>query len=147
MKKVSILPFFCSDHSPISCILESSSQIQLAKIFWKFNSSLVSDEKYVTQMKQHINEVKNQFSPAFGNKARVRWEFLKYEIRKFSIQFSKNKAKLRREKLTLLEVKLKELEQSLRNDEAKERYNAYKGEINEIYDEISNGIKIRSKCD
>ena len=39
------------------------------------------------------------------------------------------------------------MEQNFSNDEAKEQYNAYRGEINEIYDEISNGIKIRSKCD
>ena len=41
-------------------------------------------------MKQHKNEVKSQF--------------LKNEIRKFSIEFSKNKAKLRREKISRLEV-------------------------------------------
>ena len=55
--------------------------------------------------------------------------------------------KLRREKLSCLEVKLKELEQNLSNDEAKEQYIAYRGEINIIYDEISNVIKIRSKYD
>ena len=98
-KKVSILPSFCSDHSPISCILESFSKIQLGKNFWKFNSSLINDEKYVTQIKQHISEVKSHFNPAFENKAH----------------------------------------------EAKEQYNTYRGEINEIYSEISNGIKIRSK--
>ena len=146
-EKASILPSFCSDHSPISCILEPSSQIQLGKNFWNFNSSLINNEKYVTQMKQHINEVKSQLNPAFKNKAHVQWEFLKYEIRKFSIEFSKNKAKLRREKLSRLEVKLKELEQNLGNDEAKEQYNACRRKINEIYDEISNGIKISSKCD
>ena len=92
-KKVSILPSFRSDHSPISCILEYSSQIQLGKNFLKFNSSFIYNEKYVTQMKQHINEIKSQFNPASGNKAHVQWEFLKYEIWEFSIEFSKNKAK------------------------------------------------------
>ena len=82
-----------------------------------------------------------------GNKAHVQWGFLKYDIRKFTIKFSKNKAKLRREKLSCLEVKLKELEENLSNDEAKEQYNTYRSEINKIYDETSNGIKIRSKCD
>ena len=42
LKRESILPSFCCDHSPISCILESPSQIQLGKNFWKFNSSLIS---------------------------------------------------------------------------------------------------------
>ena len=132
LKKVSILPSFCSDHSPISCILESSSKIQLGKNVWKFNSSLINDEKYVTQMKQHISEVKSQFSPAFENKARIQWEFLKYKIRKFTIEFSKNKAKRKREKLSRLKVKLTELEQNLSNGKVKEQYNAYRGEINEI---------------
>ena len=59
----------------------------------------------------------------------------------------KNKTKLRCEKLSRLKVKLKGLEQNLSNDEAKEQYNVYRGEINEIYDEISNGIKFRSKYD
>ena len=59
----------------------------------KFNSSFIYNEKYVTQMKQHINEIKSQFNPASGNKAHVQWEFLKYEIWEFSIEFSKNKAK------------------------------------------------------
>ena len=65
-----------------------------------------------TQKKQHINKVKSQFNPAFGNKAHVQWEFLKYEIQKFSVEFSKNKAKLRHEKLLRLEVKLKVLEEN-----------------------------------
>ena len=65
----------------------------IRKNSWKFNSSLITDEKYVTQMKQHINEVKNQFDSAFGNKAHVQWEFLAYKIQRFSIECSKNKAK------------------------------------------------------
>ena len=46
--------------------------------------------------------------------AHVQGGFLKYEIRKFSIEFSKNKAKLRRKKLSRLEVKLKKVEQNLK---------------------------------
>ena len=61
-------------------------------------------------MKQRINEVKNQFNAAFGNKAHAQREFLKYEIWKFSVELSKNKAKLRLEKLSRFEVKLKVLE-------------------------------------
>ena len=67
-------------------------------------------------MKQHISEVKSYFNPGFGNKAHVQWEFLKYEIGKFTIEFSKNKAKLKREKLSRLEIKLTELGENLSND-------------------------------
>ena len=65
---------------------------------------------------------------------------------KFSVKLSKNKAKLKGEKLSCLNIKLKELELNLSNNEAKELYNAYRVEINEIYDKISNSIKIRRKC-
>ena len=73
--------------------------------------------------------------------------FLNMKFGHFLQNSQKIKAKLRRRKLSCLERKLKELEQNLSNDEAKEQYNAYRGEINEIYDDMSNGIKIRSKCD
>ena len=46
-----------------------------------------------------------------------------------------------------LEGKLKELEQNLNCDENLEQYGIYKNELNDIYNDISNGIKIRSKCD
>ena len=63
-------------------------------------------------MKQYIRKVRSHFNPVSWKKVHVHWEFLKYEIRKFTIESSKNKAKLLREKLSCLEVKLKKLEQT-----------------------------------
>ena len=42
--------------------------------------------------------------------------------------------------------KKKDLEQNLNNEETKLQYNSFKDELNDIYEEISNGIKIRSRC-
>ena len=53
---------------------------------------------------------------------------------------------MKREKVSSLEKKLKDLEQNLNNEEAKLQYNSFKDELNDIYEEISNGIKIRSRC-
>ena len=53
---------------------------------------------------------------------------------------------MKREKVSFLEKKLKDLEQNLNNEEAKLQYNSFKDELNDIYEEISNGIKIRSRC-
>ena len=58
------------------------------------------------------------------------------------LEFSINKARQWHKKLSHLKGKLKELEQKLNNNEAKERYYACRGEINEIYDDTSNSIKI-----
>ena len=98
-------------------------------------------------MKEHIQNVKHQFDPIVKEKPQAQQEFLKYEIRKFSIAFSKKKSKEKRENLARLEGKLKELEQNLNCDENLEQYGIYKNELNEIYNDISNCIKIRSKCD
>ena len=80
-------------------------------------------------------------------KPQYQWEYLKYEMRNFTIKFSKNKAQLKQDKLLTLENKLKQLEQNLNNEENKEQYSICQNEINDIYEEIGIGIKIRSRCD
>ena len=47
-------------------------------------------------MKYHIENIINSFDSDFNNQ--MKWGFLKYEIGKFTISFSKNKAKSMREK-------------------------------------------------
>ena len=59
--------------------------------FWKNNSSLVYDEFYVENMKKLIKEINT--SNEFNEDAQMKWEFLKYEIRKFTIDYSKKQLK------------------------------------------------------
>ena len=47
------------------------------------------------------------------NDDQIRWEFLKYEVRKFSRKFSRTIAKELREELQILENKLKTFEQNV----------------------------------
>ena len=109
--------------------------MQLGKNFWKFNSSLINDEKYVTQIKQHISEVKSQFN-CFWKQNSCSAGIFKIWNLEIYYRILKNKANLKREKWSRLKVKLKELEQNLSKDEAKEKYNAYRDKINEIYDQF-----------
>ena len=102
------------------------------------------EETFVLKLKEHIKHVKTSFHSNVENNEHFKWEFLKYEIRKFTIGYSKNKAKLKREKVSFLEKKLKDLEQNLNNEETKLQCNSFKGELNDIYEEKSNGIKIRN---
>ena len=72
------------------------------------------------------------------------WEYMKYEIRKFSILFSKEKSKKTRVETVTFENKLKELEQN--PDCIFDRnYLDYKNKLKQIYEEKANGVKI-SKC-
>ena len=61
-------------------------------------------------MKEHIKSIINSFDTIFENNPYTQWELLKYEIRKFTMQYSKVKAKERREKTKALEENLKTFE-------------------------------------
>ena len=76
----------------------------------------------------------------------VKWELLKYEIRKFAINFSKklaqNSCKLQRD----LETKIKKLEKNIINENKCNKYKTVKDELEHFYDNIATGVKIQSKC-
>ena len=72
---------------------------------------------------------------------------MKYEIRKFSISFSKNLAKTERIIQTNLESRIKTLEQNLKNEEDFNAYSLCRLELENIYDKKAEGAKIRSKCE
>ena len=120
LQQTSILPSFCNDHSPILVSYNKPTKISMGKNFWKFNSSLAQDETFVLKLKEHIKHVKTSFHSKFENNEHFKQKFLKYQICKFTIGYSKNKAKLKREKVSFLEKKLKDLEQNLNK---KQNYN------------------------
>ena len=72
---------------------------------------------------------------------------MKYEIQKFTINYSKKLGIERKQTKTLLENELKELEGNLSTEDNIQSDNIYKKELDSIYDHIAEGIRIRSKCD
>ena len=59
------------------------------KGLWKFNNSLVLNSDFVDKMKTHISNTQKRLNKENVRDDQTRWEYLKYEIRKFSIKFSK----------------------------------------------------------
>ena len=57
---------------------------------WKFNKSLIKNENYREQMKTLIKNVLDNLDQDNIEDPQFHWEYLKYEIRKFSIHFSKD---------------------------------------------------------
>ena len=72
------------------------------------------------------------------------WEYLKYEMRKFSIHFSKDIAWNQKTERTYLENKLKTLE-TRSNFVDNPEYAETNEKLGKIYQEKTNGIRIRSK--
>ena len=72
-------------------------------------------------------------------------EILKYEIRKFSVRYSKVTAEKKVKKQSELESKFKILEKSLSCDENIEDNHKCKADLNQIYDNLAERVKLRSK--
>ena len=144
--KTDVLPSLCSDHSPILFSLDMIKEGQRRKGLWKFNSSLSSNKRFVRNMKNHIATTIIFLNEENIFDDQIRWEYLKYEIRKFSIHFSVSEAKKINNEMKTLENKIKTVEENLTNNENNEEYLKCKRDLNYIYDQKIEGIKIRSKC-
>ena len=109
--------------------------------FWKFNSSLLNNETFKINLRDFIKNTKLNF-----NDTQLNWELLKYEIRKFIISCSKVIAKEERARRLKLENTLKFLENNLTDNLKKQQYGFLKCELDEIYDKIAEGVRVRSRC-
>ena len=67
------------------------------KVFWKFNNSLTSNDEYVEKMKSQISETPRMLDQDKITDKHLRWQFLNYEIRKFTINFSKKTCQRRKQ--------------------------------------------------
>ena len=99
-----ILAPISTDHSPVFFSLSQEKGNIRSKGFWKFNSSLIKDQKYINEIKDLIRNFDTKNDCNFSRQ--LKWEFLKYEIRKFTIHYTKGLAKERKQKILNLESKL-----------------------------------------
>ena len=83
VKNTDVLTSLLTDHSPITFSCFKNEESKRGRGFWKFNNSLIENAEYVLQMKKIILDTLNE----------VIWEYLKYNIRKYTIKFSKELAK------------------------------------------------------
>ena len=108
MLDIDIIPSISSVHSPILISFSKEKQNNKSSRFWKFNNSLLSDNIFKGKLKQYIQNIKS--ANELSNDPQIKWEFLKYQIRKFTIRFSKMLAKEERKQREELETTLKLLE-------------------------------------
>ena len=66
--------------------------------YWKFNKLLLKDNVYVMGIRKMVAEKKVEYAEMNNQ---IKWELIKFEIRKFTMEYSK---KLAREKKRLLDL-------------------------------------------
>ena len=82
-----ILTPISTDHSPVFFSLSQEKGNIRSKGFWKFNSSLIKDQKCVNEIKDLIRNFDTKNNCHLSRQ--LRQEFLKYEIRKFTIYYNR----------------------------------------------------------
>ena len=105
--KTDVLASFCTDHSPTFFPSQLKDMPTQGKGFWKFNNSLTSNDDYVEKMKSKISETIRMLHQDNITDKHLRWEFLKYKIRKFTINVSKKLVKEENKDRNFLEKELK----------------------------------------
>ena len=133
-----------TDHTSIFFSFSKNPETTRGNGLWKFNNSLCNNIDYTTKLKNHLTYSEKILKENITDEQMI-WEYIKYEIRKFSISFSKQYAKDKRTKTFILEKKLKQLEVNA-NFNFDDHYLECKNNLEQIYQEKANGIKIRSKC-
>ena len=113
--KAITLSIFKSDHSSVSVIISNYKKIKLGSGLWKFNDSLISDEDFTEKLKNFIENLKEDLDSEHSFDEQVKWEYMKFEIRRFTISYCKIRSKNNRKIKNDLENKLKDLENDLNN--------------------------------
>ena len=141
---VDILPSFQSDHSPVMVSFEFSKNHNRGRGMWKFNNSLLHDDGFCDGIKDTIVLTLNDNS---DSNPHLKWEILKYELRKFSIKFSKNRSKLRNLQKNAHEKIVKDFETNPSPTCLQEQYDDSKSWLESWYDDLTKGAILRSKSE
>ena len=113
--------------------------------FWKFNSNLVNDSDYGQLISANYNVWLEEFQEVLDK--RVLWDLVKYRIRQCAIEYSKSKARERKEKLQEVEECIKECSHKCDKDLSSqnlEELESLEAEYENLYDFSTQGAIIRS---
>ncbi|RUA06759.1 MAG: hypothetical protein DSY43_01270 [Gammaproteobacteria bacterium] len=111
--KCDIIPAPSTDHSAITLKFKIFESEKGGPSFWKFNNSLVENERYCAELKKQIKDLKTSLNNEGIFNPQSRWELIKYQIRKFSMAFSKELARNRRKAYKYLESEIKIIEDTM----------------------------------
>ena len=128
-----------SDHSAVNLNIKQTSQ--RGPGFWKFNSLLLKDNIYLNKLKTKLQHWKEKYN---SDDYRIKWEIIKYKIRKYTIKYSKALAKVKRGQIQALEMEINQLEKNLCEHNTKQ-YTDKVNQLEHILEEKNKGVILRSK--
>lgn len=151
VKSTEIFPAIAPDHNAIYISLSIKCETPRGPGLWKFNNTLLNDERYVAEIKETYSRTRDYYSHLENR--RLFWEMLKMEIRAATIVYAKNKAKTSNTREVEIKRQLDELDNIICDnfdapniDEILEEYDKLKFELRSIYEHKGKAAIFRSKC-
>ena len=145
VKNARILPSIKTDHSIIELILKVDGP-KRGPGFWKLNTSILEEESYVLEIKALIKKVWEDANNI--ENLNTRYDWLKYNIRKYTIDYCKQRAKSKKLKENKIIDDIQLLDVKICNETASEdelnTYKNLKNELEHIEEERARGHWIRS---
>ena len=115
--------------------------------FWKFNSSILEDDEYTEKLMFKIPHFINKYQDLEGHG--LLWELIKMEIRAFTISYSKQIAKTKKdyEEDLIKEVsRLGNMVENYPSPETVQKYIKAENELDKISYDRRRGACVRSKA-
>ena len=106
VKNPDVLAAFLTGHSPIIFSVFNKSEGTRGKDLWKHKNSLCEKSTYINGMKKRISTLENLKNENITDEQNV-WKYLKYKIKKFSKNFSKEAARSKKIESSAVKTKLK----------------------------------------
>lgn len=134
-----------TDHSIVSITLDPETETNYRQKYWKFNANYLKDPQYCDIVKKKLTSIKtNNSICSSGGK----WEFFKYKIRKFSIQYGIEKSRKQRETERKLISNLNECCKAVTlSDTNKEKIFHLQSKLDELYLNKAKGAFKRGQMD
>lgn len=144
MSDVSISSAPLTDHCLIQLVLKPEVRITNKKDYWKFNADLLNYEDYGNAIKDLMLKIKNYMNITSYSS---RWEYFKFKVREFSIQFNKTKSRQKRE----FEVKLVQdisecCNRTVISDADKNKLISLQSKFDDLYLKRAQGAHVRSRA-
>lgn len=135
-----------SDHNIVSISFKNKNNARGPGI-WKFNNLMLQDESFIEAMEEFIVKFHGEEIP---RDPQLKWDFMKFRMREFSIKFAKDKAKEKRKFVSDLDIRLRTLQSLFNrgtiNENLQQEYNTTVRFIKEIETEKALGCIFRSKA-
>ena len=148
VKTADIIPAIRTDHAAITLDLVNKTDDIKGSGIWKMNCSLLDDEDYVNGITERIPIWLSEGRKELSN-CRSVWDWIKYNIRAHTIQYSKRKARERSEREKELQEKLTNAKCAFETEPCTlnaNLLNSAKDMLELFYEEKVKGIIVRARA-